>query len=102
MTKKEENRPGACDTRTAAETGAACETASSSVSYDNTAAAGRQIQIKDYLLHGAENAVTRRHLRQLTGISDRDLRRRWLLSSVECGEISNISPPIGGINFGRE
>jgi len=79
---KEKSRPGDCSTRTAAETGTACETASSSVSYDNTAAAGRQIQIKDYLLHGAENAVPRRHLRQLTGISDRDLRRRIQLERL--------------------
>ena len=44
--------------------------------HSTTAAAGRQIQIKDFLLTGAENAVPRRHLRQLTGLSDRDLRRQ--------------------------
>lgn len=41
-----------------------------------TAAADRQIQISDFLLAGAENAIPRRHLQQLTGFSDRDLRRR--------------------------
>lgn len=59
-----------------AETGTVCETASNSIPHDTTAAAGRQIQIKDFLLAGAENAVPRRHLLQLTGFSDRDLRRR--------------------------
>jgi len=76
------NGVGLDERKEQAETGTACETASSSVSYDNTAAAGRQIQIKDYLLHGAENAVPRRHLRQLTGISDRDLRRRIQLERL--------------------
>lgn len=36
----------------------------------------RQIQVSDFLFHGAENAVPRCHLRQLTGFSDRELRRR--------------------------
>lgn len=76
MKGKKESRPGDCSTRTAAETGTACETASSSISHDTTAAAGRQIQVSDFLLHGQENAVSRRHLLQLTGFSDRDLRRR--------------------------
>lgn len=76
MKDKKESRPGDCSTRTAAETGTACETASNSIPHSTTAAAGRQIQIKDFLLAGAENAVPRRHLLQLTGFSDRDLRRR--------------------------
>lgn len=70
------SRPGDCSTRTAAETGTACETASSSISNDITAAEVRQIQISDFLGHGQENAVPRRYLRQLTGLSDRELRRR--------------------------
>lgn len=40
------------------------------------AAAVRQTKIKDFLLAGAENAIPRCHLRQLTGLSDRDLRRQ--------------------------
>nr|WP_325186467.1 hypothetical protein [uncultured Oscillibacter sp.] len=70
------SRPGDCSTRTAAETGTACETASNSIFHDTTAAEVRQIQIAGFLLKGAENAVTRCHLRQLIGLSDRDLRRR--------------------------
>lgn len=41
-----------------------------------TAVEVRQIQIKDFLLTGAKNAISRRHLRQLTSLSDRELRRR--------------------------
>lgn len=76
MTKIKKSRPGVSGTRTAVETGTVCKTASNSISHDTTAAAGRQIQIKDFLLTGAENAIPRRHLRQLTGLSDRDLRRQ--------------------------
>lgn len=75
MTKKEKSRPGDCSTRTAAET-AACERAAVPYEDCTMSAVVRQIQIKDYLLHGAENAVPRRQLRQLTGLSDRDLRHR--------------------------
>lgn len=70
------SRPSDCSTRTAAETGTACETTSSSISHNTTAAEVRQIQIKDFLLRGSENAVPRRHLRQLVGLPDRELRRR--------------------------
>lgn len=34
------------------------------------------IHIADFLPHGAENAIPGRHLLQLTGLSDRDLRRQ--------------------------
>lgn len=40
------------------------------------AAAVRQTKISGFLLAGAENAIPRCHLRQLTGLSDRDLRRQ--------------------------
>lgn len=76
MKDKKESRPGDCSTRTAAETGTVCETASNSISHDITVTEVRQIQIKDFLLAGAENAVPRRHLRQIIGLSDRELRRR--------------------------
>lgn len=76
MKDKKESRPGDCGTRTAAETGTVCKTASSSIANDITVAADRQIQIADFLLRGAENAVPRRHLRQIIGLSDRELRRR--------------------------
>ena len=74
--ERKEARPGIAVPKRAAETGTACETASSSANYHTTAAEGRQIKISDYLAHGAEHAVPRRHLRQMTGLSDRDLRRR--------------------------
>ena len=70
------NRPGVSSTRTAAEPGQASRQAHTSNGDFTTSAAGRQIQIKDFLLAGAENAVPRCHLRQLIGLSDRDLRRR--------------------------
>lgn len=75
MKGKKESRPGVSGTETAAEMGAFGE-APISFDYHSTAAEGRQIQIKDYLLRGAENAVPRHHLRQLTHLSDRELRRR--------------------------
>ena len=75
MMDEKKGRPSGYDTRTAMETAAFDRAA---ISYDDctTTAAGRQIQIKDFLLIGSENAIPRRHLRQLTGLSDRDLRRR--------------------------
>lgn len=75
MKDKKESRPGDCSTRTAAETAAFSRAAVPCVD-SNTSASGRQIQVSDFLLHGQENAVPRRHLRQLTGLTDRDLRRR--------------------------
>lgn len=72
---KKECRPGDCNTRTAAETAAFSGAAVPCVD-SNTSASSRQIQVSDFLLHGQENAVPRRHLRQLTGFSDRELRRR--------------------------
>lgn len=72
---KKESRPGGCDTRTAGGTAAYGRAAVPDI-YSTTSAEGRQIQIKEFLLAGAENAIPRRHLRQLTGLSDRDLRRR--------------------------
>lgn len=69
------SRPGDCSTRTAAETAAFSGAAVPCVD-SNTSASGRQIQVSDFLLHGQENAVPRRHLRQIIGLSDRELRRR--------------------------
>ncbi len=75
MNGKGKSRPGASDTRTAAEMAAFGEAPISSVNF-TTATTDRQTVIAGYLLHGAENAIPRRHLRQLTSLSDRDLRRR--------------------------
>lgn len=69
------SRPGDCSTRTAEGTAAYGRAAVPKI-YSITDGAGRQIQISDYLLAGVENAVPRRHLQQLTGFSDRELRRR--------------------------
>lgn len=76
MSEKEKARSSAATLKRATETGTVCKTASSSISHDITVAADRQIQIADFLDHGQENAVPRRHLRQLTSLSDRELRRR--------------------------
>lgn len=75
MKDKKESRPGDCNTRTAEGT-AAYGRAAVPDFHSTTAAADRQIQIADFLLAGAENAIPRRHLLQLTGFSDRELRRR--------------------------
>lgn len=76
MTKKEKSRPGDCSTRTAAETGTVCETASSSISHSTTAAAVRQIRIADLLPHDAENGVNLHHLEKMTGLDGREVRRQ--------------------------
>ena len=75
MKDTKKSRPGDCSTRTAAET-AAFGRATISCNDCTTSAEVRQTGISSLLMHGAENAVPRRHLRQLTGLSDRDLRRR--------------------------
>lgn len=56
MSAKEKSRPGEATPKRAAETGTVCKTASNSISHDTTAAAGRQIQTKDFLLTGAERS----------------------------------------------
>lgn len=76
MTKKEKSRPGDCSTRTAAETGTVCETASSSISHSTTAAAVRQIRIADLLPHSAENGVNLHHLEKMTGLDGWKVRRQ--------------------------
>lgn len=73
---KEGARLAAATVKRAAEPGANNHESPESHLNCTTAAEVRQIQIKDFLLTGAENAVPRRHLRQLTSLSDRELRRR--------------------------
>lgn len=75
MREKEKPRPGEATPKRAVGAAAYSRAAVPKINF-TTAAEGRQIQIKDFLLTGAENAVPRRHLRQLTGLSDRDLRRQ--------------------------
>ena len=83
MKDTKKSRPGVSSTRTAAEPGANNHENPESHLNSTTAAAVRQIKIKDFLLAGAENAIPRRHLRQLTGLSDRELRKRIELERRE-------------------
>ena len=60
----------------AVENGSTCKMAQPSTTDDTTAAGGRQpFRIADLLRPGAENAVPRRDLMALIGMSDRELRR---------------------------
>lgn len=60
----------------AVEAKAACGAAIFSDFNSTTAAAVRQTGISALLLHGQENAVSLRHLEQMTGLPNRYLRRR--------------------------
>lgn len=74
MTKTAKARPGVAAPGQAVETGTPCKMATTSTTDDTISAAGRQFQIADLLHPGAENAVSRRDLMSLTGMSDRKLR----------------------------
>lgn len=58
------------------ENGTERKTAHASTQNDTTFRGGGQIQIADLLLCGQENAVSLRHLEQITGFPNRYLRRR--------------------------
>lgn len=76
MKKTESARPGAATPGRAVENGTACKTAHASTKDSTTPAAENQpFRIADLLHPGAENAVHRRDLMALTGLSDRELRR---------------------------
>lgn len=75
MKEIKKRRPGASNTRTA-EGAATCSGVTVPKVKFSTSEKNRQIQVSDFLMRGVENATPRRHLRQLTGFSDRDLRRR--------------------------
>lgn len=105
MRKKQKARPAGGTAEQAAEQVQASRQGHASKTNCTTAAASRQTQISDFLLHGQENAVPRRHLRQLTGLTDRELRSmRSRAREVEAvaaavegtGEMSEISPPSEG------
>lgn len=73
--KKEKARPAVGAAGQAAENGNVCKAAQPSIKYDIISAAGRQpFRVADLLLHGAENAIPRRDLMSMTGMSDRELR----------------------------
>lgn len=74
MKKTENTRPSAATPGRAVESGAVCKAATTSTNDSTISAAGRQFQIADLLHPGAENAVSRRDLMSLTGMSDRKLR----------------------------
>ena len=74
MKRKGKSRPGASDTRTADGT-AACGRATVPEIDCITGGAGRQMAIADLLPSGEQNAVPRAHLRKITGLNDRQLRK---------------------------
>lgn len=74
MTKNENTRPaGGTAERAAAET-AAFSGAVISCNHSNTAAAGRQRKVSDFLSHGRENAVPLRHLKKVMEADGRTVR----------------------------
>lgn len=74
MTRTEKARPGEATPRRATETGTTRKTASTSENYSTTSTAGC-LQISDFLLRGAENAVPRRYLEAMTGLDGRTVRK---------------------------
>lgn len=73
--KKSKTRAGAATPTRAVEHGTASQTPHASANNSTISAAGRQLRIVDLLHPGAENAISRRDLMALTGLSDRELRR---------------------------
>ena len=74
-----QGKKNACPTvgavRQAVENGTTSQMAHVSTKDSTISAAGRQpFRVADLLLHGAENAIPRRDLMALTGMSDRELR----------------------------
>ena len=76
MTETVKTRPGTVIPGRATEPGQASRQAHTSNVDFTTSAAGRQTGISSLLMHGADHAIPLRHLKELTGLSDRDLRRR--------------------------
>lgn len=77
MTKKTENaRPTVGAVERAMESGRVCETVQPSTQKNTILAAERQpFRIADLLLRGQDNALPMRHLRELTGLDSRTIRR---------------------------
>ena len=73
MTKNENTRPAGDTAERAAET-AAFSGAAISCNHSNTAAAGRQRKVSDFLSHGRENAVPLRHLKKVMEADGRTVR----------------------------
>lgn len=61
----------------AVENGTASQTSHASTKNDTTDGAGRQLfRVSDLLLHGQGNALPMRHLKELTGLDSRVIRRQ--------------------------
>ena len=73
MNKNENTRPAGGTAERAAET-AAFSGAAISCNHSNTAAAGRQRKVSDFLSHGRENAVPLRHLKKVMEADGRTVR----------------------------
>ena len=73
MNKNENTRPAGGTARRATTETTACR-ASIPMSDCNTAAAGRQRKVSDFLSHGRENAVPLRHLKKLLEVDGRTVR----------------------------
>jgi biotin operon repressor len=75
MSNTRKTRPGIAVPGRAVENGRVCKTVQSPTSEHTTSPAERQsFRIADLLHSGAENAISRRDLIALTGLSDRELR----------------------------
>lgn len=75
MSNARKARPGIAVPGRAVENGTASQTSHASADYDTISPTSRQpFRIADFLHPGAENAISRRDLIALTGLSDRELR----------------------------
>lgn len=95
MTKTAKTSPGTAIPGLAVETGTASKQATTSTKNHTTSPAERQtFRVADLLHHGAENAVPRRDLMALTGLSDRELR--LLIEAERRQGVPILSNCIGG------
>lgn len=76
MTRKEKDRRDAGTSRRSTETGTARESSSNSHDDCNTKGRGAQVErIASLLLYGEENALPMRHLKKMTGLNERIIRK---------------------------
>lgn len=75
MSTTRKTRPGTAIPGRAVENGTASQTSHASADYDTISPTSRQpFRVADLLHPGAGNAISRRELMALTGLSDRELR----------------------------
>lgn len=73
--KAKDDRPTVGAVRRSVENGPVSQTAHASTTNDTTPAAERQpLQISDLLLHGEQNALPMKYLKELTGLDSRTIR----------------------------